>query len=436
MLGLRPEGRTADELPLARHARGMRLQRLPGAGVDHRADVRGQESRVADAELVHGAGDHVDHAAGDVLLQKQDAQGRAALAGTLEGRGEHVASHLLGQGAGIDDHGVLAAGLGDQGRDRAVAGGERPVDHLRRLGGAGYRDAGDARVARERTADGAAPARQQMQGLVGHPGLVHQAHGTRGDEGRRLGRLGEDGVAGGQRRRHLAGEDRQREVPRADAQEDAAPAQYELVALARGAVHGQRRGEVGARPGGVVMQEIRRLAHLGDGVGQGLAGLAHGQRHELRQVLLIEVGGALQRGGTRGRRRQVPGRLRRVRQLQRRPRKLWRRGADSAHHPAPVGRVAHLALGARRRAGGGQGLGPPAGGGGALHGGRERRDPGQVGEVDAVGVLACRLSVVRKEVDGQGNARMRLHGQGGDAGDGIGDDLLHRLRLVDDAVDE
>ena len=43
----------------------------------------------------------------------------AALPGGTECRGQHIGDDLLGQGAGIDDHGVLAAGLGDQRHDGA-----------------------------------------------------------------------------------------------------------------------------------------------------------------------------------------------------------------------------------------------------------------------------------------------------------------------------
>ncbi len=59
---------------------------------------------------------------------------------------------------------------------------------------------------------------------------------------------------------HLAAEDGQREVPRADAHHGAQRAVGVVV-------------EVVARLGGVVAQEVDRLAHLGDGVGEGLAGL-------------------------------------------------------------------------------------------------------------------------------------------------------------------
>ena len=65
---------------------------------------------------------------GDVVLQVEDAQRRAALAGAVEGRGQHVADDLLGQRGAVDDHRVLAAGLGDQDRSSPPALGELAVD--------------------------------------------------------------------------------------------------------------------------------------------------------------------------------------------------------------------------------------------------------------------------------------------------------------------
>ncbi len=57
---------------------------------------------------------------GDVVLQAKQPQRRAALAGGAERRGDDVVGHLLGQRGGVDDHGVDAAGLGDQRHDRAA----------------------------------------------------------------------------------------------------------------------------------------------------------------------------------------------------------------------------------------------------------------------------------------------------------------------------
>ena len=61
-------------------------------------------------------------AIGDVVLQAQHAQRRAALARAVERRREHVGHHLLGQRGAVDDHRVLAAGLGDRAPDRRARG--------------------------------------------------------------------------------------------------------------------------------------------------------------------------------------------------------------------------------------------------------------------------------------------------------------------------
>ncbi len=162
---------------------------------------------------------------GDVVLHEEHAQGRAALPGAVEGGGQHVGDDLLGQGRGIDDHRVLPAGLGDQRHDRSGAAGELEVDQPRGFGRAGEGDAGDPDIGDERRPDRLAGARQQMQDVAGDAGLVQQPHRGGGGQRRLFCGLGDDGIAGGERGRDLAGEDRQRKIPRRDAGEDAAPVQ-------------------------------------------------------------------------------------------------------------------------------------------------------------------------------------------------------------------
>jgi hypothetical protein len=62
---------------------------------------------------------------------------------------------------------------------------------------------------------------------------MQQRHHAAGDERRLLGRFGDHGVAGNERRRDLAGKDREREVPWADADEHAAPVHLEVIRLPR-----------------------------------------------------------------------------------------------------------------------------------------------------------------------------------------------------------
>ena len=72
-------------------------------------------------------------AVGGFLLHEQHARRRAALPGAVEGRAHGIAHHLLGQRGGIRDHGVDAAGLGDERHDGAAALGQRLLDRQRGL---------------------------------------------------------------------------------------------------------------------------------------------------------------------------------------------------------------------------------------------------------------------------------------------------------------
>jgi hypothetical protein len=99
---------------------------------------------------------------------------------------------------------------------RAQALGKLALDQARDRGRAGEHHAADTRIRDQRRAD-SRRARQELQRRFRHAGFVQQAHGGRGDQRRLLGRLGEHRVAGGERRGHLAGEDRERKIPRADA---------------------------------------------------------------------------------------------------------------------------------------------------------------------------------------------------------------------------
>ena len=141
------------------------LQRGARLLVDHRADIGRRIERIADHQRLGRAAQHAQHAVGDVVLQAQQPQRRAALAGRAERAGQHVGDHLLGQRGAVDDHRVDAAGLGDERDDRAGPGGERSRDRLRGLGAAGEGDAGDARIVHQRLRrpcrrPAAAPARR------------------------------------------------------------------------------------------------------------------------------------------------------------------------------------------------------------------------------------------------------------------------------------
>ncbi len=65
--------------------------------------------------------------------------------------------------------------------------------------------------------------RQEMQCRAGHASAMQKRDGDGGDQGGLLGGFSEDAVSSGKRRGHLAEKDRQRKVPRADADEHTSP---------------------------------------------------------------------------------------------------------------------------------------------------------------------------------------------------------------------
>ena len=113
------------------HALDVRVERGARVGVDHRPDVRVEAARVADDQFRHRALEHGEHALGDVALQAEYAQRRAALAGAVEGRHDRIGNDLLGQRGAVDDHRVLATGFSDQHRV-VVAPREHTVDRAAR----------------------------------------------------------------------------------------------------------------------------------------------------------------------------------------------------------------------------------------------------------------------------------------------------------------
>ena len=400
------------------HRGDVRFQAGARLGVDDRADVHAHVRRVAQAQFGERAAQHVQHAVGDVLLQAQHAQRRAALAGGVEGGGEHVRHHLLGQRGGVHDHRVLAAGLCDQ-RHVAAARGELAVDQRGDFGGAGEHHSEHARIRHQRGADGLAAAGQQLQRGGRDAGLVQQAHRAGGDQRGLLGRLGEHRVAGGERGGDLAGEDREREVPRADAQHRAE----------RHVAGGIER----TRLLGVVAQEIHRLAQLGDRVGPGLAGFTHGEREQAVGFALEQRRRALQAFAARRGRRGGPfgrggvGGGERVLDV------LGARFGDAADELAAVGRVGDRGHLRRHRAAAGDDR-PGGEGRGARSGqrGGDARAHRLAGEVDARGVGAECAEQIGRQCD----PRMRRAGERGGLFDRVGDQLLDRHALVHDAVDE
>ncbi|TLD45900.1 MAG: hypothetical protein FAZ92_01836 [Accumulibacter sp.] len=410
---------------------GMRLQHLPCRFVDHRPDVGVQIGRVADAQFLHGASEQFAHPVGDVGLDEQHAQRRAALAGGVESRGDDVANDLFRQRRGIGDQRVLTAGLGDQRQQRAVLRGERAGDQPCHLGRAGEGNAG-ALAAGDQSRTDASVAGQEGERSGGDAGTVQQFDRQRRHQRRLLRRLGDDAVACGERRRDLADEDGEGEVPRADADEDATAMQRQAVALAGRARQMDRLGEFLLRLCSVVAAEVDRLAHLGDGVGLRASAFAHEQRDEFGQAPLHQVGGAQQRRRARACRRRLPGRERRLRCRQRLADVVHAGLDDQPDEVAVVGRRGYRTAGAGARAAGDQ----------------RRRDVADARAVfDRVPqVIKGRLVVHvqsfavgalgAEEVARQGNPRLALACQGGGLLDRVGNQRVDRQIGVGDAIDE
>ena len=195
---------------------------------------------------------------------------------------------------------------------------------------------------------------------------------------------------------------------------------------------GSARGaELGARARRVVAQEIDRLAHFGDGVGDASCPPRARDAHQLGHVRLEGIGRGLEhRARSRGRRRRPV------------------RGARSARGERLVHqRGVASARCRRRRIGGGLVTGLAAAMRsrpstiGAADGHRAPR-PSLVARSAATTAPSARLSpreLARSGANsrrGGGCADAATRRQGVDLGDRIGDDHLGGRRFVDDAVDE
>ena len=122
---------------------------------------------------------------------------------------------------------------------------------------------------------------------------MHQPDSLEGDKRCLFGRLGDDGVAGGERSGDLADENRKRKVPRTDADENAASAQPVTVLLPGRTGEKRPLTKMPARLRRVVAAEVGRLAHLGDAVVERLAALVHEERDQAVAMCLDQIGSTL-----------------------------------------------------------------------------------------------------------------------------------------------
>ena len=194
------------------HLANVSAQARRGGFGDDGTDIRFEPCRVADAEFVHGTGDHVDGLAGNVLLKVQDPQRRAALSGAAERRFDHIVGNLFQQRAGIHEHRILPTCLGDQRRDGRIPRRQRTIDQPCGLGASGECHTGGLRMPDQRIADGPVTG-DQMQCIDRDSGGVHEANRFIGDQRCFLRRFGDHGIAGHQRGGDLPRKDGERKVP-------------------------------------------------------------------------------------------------------------------------------------------------------------------------------------------------------------------------------
>ena len=296
--------------------------------------------------------------------------------------------------------------------------GELSLDQSGDRRRAGEDDALHAGIRDDRLADLACAGKKRKR-LARRPGLVQDADRFGRDQRRLLRRLGDDRIARRERRGDLPGEDRQRKIPRADAGDDAE--------------RGRRtRAQRPRRLGGVIAQEVDRLAHFGDRIGVGLARLAHDEADEVVVRGFERVRGAAQDRRAFVRRHGGPRRRRLGRDPDRR-RNVVRTGvASMADDIGVIGRIAHrLALFIRRskrreRA--------PVRPRARFQPMREFGEPLLVGEIDAPRIDALGSVKVARQGDLLMRRARRLDLQR--EGDRIGDQLVDGNAGVGDAVDE
>ncbi len=243
---------------------------------DHRADVGCPIGRVADHERVRVLDERGDVVVVDVL-HDVEALGRRAHLSRVQVRrpGAAARGHLdLGGDVRADDEGVLAAHLQVHARHAVDARGRHL---LARFDRAGERDRVDVPMRRDRAADVARAGHD-----VHRSGrqVVEDAGDREGRERRHLRGLADSGVAGGQSRSQLPGQEEQGVVPRHDAPDDSKRVLHHQGELRGLDGRDHPAGRVTADLG-VVVERGRDPADLVGVLDHGLATLRRHQRREL-----------------------------------------------------------------------------------------------------------------------------------------------------------
>ena len=190
------------------------------AFIDHRAHRGLGIERILRAPLLGMLGDEFDELVLDLLLDDDAGRRGADLAGIVEDAARGRRSRLIHVGdIGEDDVGRLAAGFERDMLHVALAGIAQEV--LADFGRAGEGDHVDIHMAAERLAGGFAKARKHVEHAFGNAGFSGQFGNADGRQRRLLGRLQDDGIAGGKRRSKLPRRHQQGEVPRHHGADDA-----------------------------------------------------------------------------------------------------------------------------------------------------------------------------------------------------------------------
>src|SRR5690606_18655646 len=129
-----------------------------------------------------------------------------------------------------------------------------------RVDPSGKGDSRHARVSHELRANRLTPSRQEMQGARRNTRLMKEMDRVCGHDRWLFRRLCHDGVARRQRRRDLAREDREGEIPGTDCNENATPAPTEQRPVTAGS--GTRSGELAPSLDGIISAEVDGLAYL------------------------------------------------------------------------------------------------------------------------------------------------------------------------------
>ncbi len=256
--------------------------------INHRTDVCRRQPRVAQTEFFRCAFQHVQQMIGDVLLHIKQTQCRAALTGGAEGGHHDVIADLFRQSRRVDDHRVDPARFGNERNDRATFCGQRAVDQPCGFGRPGKGYPCNGRMGRQRRTD-IAFSREQVEDIFRDTGLIHQLGCFISDQRCLFRGLGDDGVARHQSCADLTEEDRQREVPGRNADEDAAATIAVAVFLACRSGHQLAFTEKVSGFGRVVSAEVDCLADFGNAIGQALAGFHGEDRHQTVPVGLQQV---------------------------------------------------------------------------------------------------------------------------------------------------